>query len=170
MTAASTWELSAMQMKHIKIKYRRRGEKKCRHKAQSIRWARQNIYFAPPQLSLFSSNKTSIHAENSTGLHVRCDGEQTTKNRKIKTQGTRYLTWKIPPMRREKNHGRQPANLHYIRCVFTTPSGGLQEELTQRGANPKRYMNRTARPSALPGISTLWPSSQFAFLLWLSTL
>jgi hypothetical protein len=23
-----------------------------------------------------------------------------------------------------KNHGHQQANLHYIRCVFTTPNGG----------------------------------------------
>ena len=45
------------------------------------------------------------------------------------------LMWKTPPTRRGKNHGRQPANLHYIgggykRRGFTTdqliPCGGLQ--------------------------------------------
>jgi len=47
-----------------------------------------------------------------------------------------------------KNHGRQPANLHYIGCVFTTPSGGLQEELTERGANPGEDLLRIKPPAA----------------------
>lgn len=51
------------------------------------------------------------------------------------TQGHKDLTWKTSPTRRGKNHGRQPANLHYIgggykRRGFTTdqliPCGGLQ--------------------------------------------
>ena len=33
-----------------------------------------------------------------------------------------------PSNAKGKNHGRQPANLHYIGCVFTMPSGVLQEE------------------------------------------
>ena len=47
-----------------------------------------------------------------------------------------------------KNHGRQPANLYYIGCVFTTPSGGLQEELTERGANPGEDLLRIKPPAA----------------------
>ena len=41
-----------------------------------------------------------------------------------------------PPNTKKKN----TANLHYIGCVFITSSGGLQEELTERVANPKGYM------------------------------
>ena len=58
---------------------------------------------------------------------------ETTANKRRRTARSNHrrhedLTWKTLPMRKEKNHRRQPANLHYIRCVFTTPSGDLQEE------------------------------------------
>jgi len=53
------------------------------------------------------------------------------KNKKIKPQETRGFNVENPPNAEGKNHGRQPANLHYIGCVFTTPSGGLQEESTE---------------------------------------
>ena len=67
-------------------------------------------------------------------LEIR-QANQTTKN-EINTERHEILTWKTPPTRRGKNHGRQPAKLHYIgggykRRGFTTdqliPCGGLQE-------------------------------------------
>ena len=65
------------------------------------------------------------------------------KNSKIKPQETQGFNVENPSNVKGKNHGRQLANLHYIGCVFTTPNGGLQEELTKRGANPTGYINRT---------------------------
>ena len=61
---------------------------------------------------------------------VRNDGKETAKNSKIKPQETRGFNVENPSNVKRKNHGRQPATLHYIRCVFTMPSCGLQEELS----------------------------------------
>ena len=69
-----------------------------------------------------------------------------------------------PPNAEGKNHERQLANLHYIGCVFTTPNGGLQEELTKQGANPKGYMNRTPGPS-LPGTGLRYAPSKVGLFL-----
>jgi hypothetical protein len=65
-------------------------------------------------------------------------------NKEINTTGdTRFLTWKTLPMRKRKNHGRQPANLHYdgvrlqtpgIYNFFLSQNGGLQE--VYKGAKP----------------------------------
>ena len=43
-------------------------------------------------------------------------------------QETQGFNMENPSNVEGKNYGRQPANLHYIGCVFTMPSGGLQEE------------------------------------------
>ena len=59
------------------------------------------------------------------------DGEQTAKNNKIKPYETRGFNVENPPNVEGKNYGRQPANLHYTGCVFTTPNSGLQEELSK---------------------------------------
>ena len=52
------------------------------------------------------------------------------KRNKINNKKTRGFNVENPPNAEGKNHGRQPANLHYIGCVFTAPIGGLQEEST----------------------------------------
>ena len=59
---------------------------------------------------------------------VRNDGEQTAKNKKIKPQETRGFNVENPPNAEGKNHGRQPANLHYIGVSVYNASGDLQEE------------------------------------------
>ena len=52
--------------------------------------------------------------------------------------------WKTPRMQRVKTTGVSQQELHYIGCVFTTPSGGLQEESMNYGANPNQgYMYRS---------------------------
>ena len=56
---------------------------------------------------------------------VRSDGESTRKNNKIKPQETRGFNVENPSNAKRKNYGHQPANLHYIGCVFTTSGGGL---------------------------------------------
>ena len=55
-------------------------------------------------------------------------GKKRQRTTKSKPQETREFNVENPFNAKGKNHGRQPANLHYIGCVFTMPSGGLQEE------------------------------------------
>ena len=43
-------------------------------------------------------------------------------------QETQGFNMENPSNVEGKNYGRQPANLHYIVCVFTTPNGGLHQE------------------------------------------
>ena len=63
-----------------------------------------------------------------TEIVLEATAKQTTKNKKIKPQETRGFNVENPSNAKVKNHGRQPAKHHYIGCVFTTHSSGLQEE------------------------------------------
>ena len=64
-----------------------------------------------------------------THFTVISDGEQNDEKQKDQTvERHEDLTWKTPPMRRVKTTGASQQELHYIGCLCTTPSGGLQEE------------------------------------------
>ena len=59
---------------------------------------------------------------------VRCVGEKTTKNNKIKLQKTRWFNVENPSNAKGKNHGCQQANLHYIGVSVYNANDSLQEE------------------------------------------
>jgi len=67
-------------------------------------------------------------------------------------------------MRRGKNHGRQPANLHYIGVSVYNAKRRLTRGITQRGANPKRYMG--LRPAPLPATGLRYAPSEVGLFLY----